>query len=96
MKLTKQSIEKMIEHADDNELDALTGDVVRLSKDELAELKAMLWLAKDDETPKHWEALVIEARFQLDDKTAQFITDTPDLGGKLRTALGKLESAGRL
>lgn len=96
MKLKKQAIEKMIEHADDNQLDALTGDMVRLSNDELAELKAMLWLAKDDETPKHWEALVIEARFQLDDKTAQFITDTPELGGKLRLALNKLEAAGRI
>ncbi len=56
MKLTKQAIEKMIEHAEDNELDALIGDMVRLSEDELAELKAMLWLAKDDETPKQWEA----------------------------------------
>lgn len=96
MKLTKQAIEKMIEHAENNKLDDLTGNMVRLSEDELAELKAMLWLAKDDETPKHWEALVIEARFQLDDKTAQFIADSPNLGDRLRTALGKLEAAGRI
>lgn len=96
MKLNKESIEKMIEHAGENQLDALTGEIVRLSEDQLAELKAMLWLAKDDETPKHWEALVIEARFQLDDKTAQFIIDTPGLDQKLRIALDKLEAAGRI
>ena len=67
-----------------------------LSKNAVSELKALVWLAKDDENPKHWDALVIEARFQLDDQTARFIADTPELGNKLQSALDKMESAGRL
>ncbi|MDX1455578.1 MAG: DUF3775 domain-containing protein [Gammaproteobacteria bacterium] len=94
--LSKEAVEKMIEHANDGQLDELTGDMVRLNEEQLAELKALVWLAKDDENPKHWEALVIEAKFQLDDQTARFIADTPELGSKLQSGLDKMESAGRI
>ena len=94
--LSKQAVEKMIEHANAGQLDELTGDMVRLSDEQLAELKALVWLAKDDENPKHWEALVIEAKFQLDTQTARYIADTPGLAEKLQAAIDKMESAGRL
>lgn len=97
MKSLKQStVETMIEHAESGELDKLTGEIVNLSKDALAELKALVWLGKDQDTPKHWDALVIEAKFQLDDQTARYVASTPDLPAVLRHGLEKLESSGRI
>ena len=94
--LKKTTVDTMVEHAESGELDKLTGEMVALSPDALAELKALVWLGKDQDTPKHWEALVIEAKFQLDDQTARFIATTPDLAGVLRHGLEKLEAAGRI
>lgn len=94
--LKRSSVEAMIEHAEADELDKLTGEMAELSQDALAELKALVWLGKDQDTPKHWEALVIEAKFQLDDQTARFIATTPGLGRVLRVALDKMEAAGRI
>lgn len=94
--LKRTTVESMIEHAEAGELDKLTGEIVALSPDALAELKALVWMGKDQDTPKHWDALVIEAKFQLDDQTPRFIADTPDLAGVLRHALEKMEAAGRI
>ena len=94
--LKKSNVETIITHAEAGELDKLTGEMVHLPQDALAELKALVWLGKDQDTPKHWDALVIEARFQLDDQTARFIASTPDLPGVLRHGLEKLESSGRI
>lgn len=94
--LKRSSVEAMIDHAAADELDKLTGEMANLSPDALAELKALVWLGKDQDTPKHWEALVIEAKFQLDDQTARFIATTPDLAAVLRAALDKMEAAGRI
>jgi len=97
MKALKQTtVEAMIGYAETGELDKLTGEIVHLSQDALAELKALVWLGKDQDSPKHWDALVIEAKFQLDDQTARFVAGTPGLPGVLRQALEKLESSGRI
>lgn len=97
MKALKQAtVEAMIGHAEAGELDKLTGEIVRLSRDALAELKALVWLGKDQDTPKHWDALVIEAKFQLDDQTARYVAGTPELPAVLRHGLEKLESSGRI
>lgn len=94
--LKREQIETMIEAADNGELDVLVGAIVNLSSDGLAELKALAWLGKDDESPKHWDALIIEARFQNDDQTARYIADIPELGARLRRGLSKLEDSGRI
>ena len=94
--LKRTTVETLIEHATSGEFDKLTGEMVGLSKDALAELKALVWLGKDQDSPKHWEALVIEARFQLDDQTARYLASTPDLPVVLERALDQLEAAGRI
>lgn len=94
--LKRETVEQMILYADAHELDKLTGEMVRLTPDALAELKALAWLAKDADSPKHWDALVIEAKFQLDDQTARFIATMPDLADKLRKGIDMLEASGRL
>lgn len=94
--LDRSTVEALIAYSEQAELDNLTGELVRLSPEAIAELKALVWLGRDEESPKHWEALVIEARFQLDDQTTQVIAGIPDLGAFLREGLARLESAGRI
>ncbi|HEX7046265.1 MAG TPA: DUF3775 domain-containing protein [Gammaproteobacteria bacterium] len=94
--LKRTTTEAMIEHAEAGNLDKLSGEMAHMSEDALAELKALVWLGKDQDSPKHWEALVIEAKFQLDDQTARYLATTPDLAGILRRALDQLEAAGRI
>lgn len=94
--LKRTTTEAMIEHAEAGDLDKLSGEMAHMSQDALAELKALVWLGKDQDSPKHWEALVIEAKFQLDDQTARYLATTPDLAGILRRALDQLEAAGRI
>lgn len=94
--LKRTTVDSLIEHAASGELDKLTGEMVRLSKEALAELKALVWLGKDQDSPKHWDALVIEAKFQLDDQTARYLSTTPELADILTRALDQLEAAGRI
>lgn len=94
--LKRETVEAMVEYAERDELDRLTGEMAGLSPDAMAELKALVWLGKDQDSPKHWEALVIEARFQLDDQTAHYLASRPDLADTLRHGLERLEASGRI
>ena len=94
--LTKDNVEDIIRAAEAKELDNVVGVMVRIPIGALAELKALLWLGKDMDSPKHWEALVIEARAKLDGETARFLADDPTLARSLRKGLDALEAAGRL
>jgi len=62
----------------------------------VAELKALLWLARDGESPRHWDALVIEARSKVDLKTAGLFAEDPQLANSLTEGLEMLEAAGRI
>lgn len=94
--LKRTTTEAIISHADSGELDKLTGEMAHMSEDALAELKALVWLGRDRDSPKHWDALVIEAKFQLDDQTARYLSTTPELADILTRALDQLEAAGRI
>lgn len=94
--LKRESVEAMVEYAERDELDNLTGEIVRLSPAAMAELKALVWLGRDQDSPRHWDALVIEARFQLDDQTAHFLATNPDLADSLRRGIERLEASGRI
>jgi hypothetical protein len=94
--LPRDKVEDVIRHADANELDGVTGILVRLSREQLSEFKALLWLGKDMDSPKHWDALVIEARETLDGETPRFLANSPNLASSLRKGLESLEAAGRI
>lgn len=89
-------VRELIGYAGNGELDQVVGILVRLDKDQLAELKAVLWLGKDGHTPKHWEALVIQARAKLDKDTVQFLAEEKNLGSDLHKGMDLLESSGRI
>lgn len=94
--LDRSTVEALIAYSEQAELDNLTGELVCLSPEAMAELKALVWLGRDEESARHWDALVIEARFQLDDQTLRVIAGTPGLGTFLREGLTRLEAAGRI
>lgn len=95
-KLPRTAVEDIIRFANAKEIDNVVGVMVRLSLDELAELKALTWLGRDMDNPKHWEALVIEASYKLDSETARFLADDPNLAANLQRGIDALETAGRL
>lgn len=89
-------VRELIGYAEKGELDQVVGILVRLDKDQLAELKAVLWIGKDGQTPKHWDALVIQARAKLDKDTVQFLAEEKNLGSDLHKGMDMLENSGRI
>lgn len=94
--LKPQQLRELISYAEQGELDKVVGMLVRFNQDQLAELKAVLWMGKDGQSPKHWDALVIQARAKLDKDTVQYFTDEKNLGSDLHKGLDMLENAGRI
>jgi hypothetical protein len=94
--LKPAQVRELIGFAEKGELDNVVGILVRLDKDQLAELKAVLWLGRDGHTPKHWDALVIQARAKLDKDTVQFLAEEKNLGADLHKGIDLLENAGRI
>ena len=89
-------VRELIGFAEKGELDNVVGILVRLDKDQLAELKAVLWLGRDGHTPKHWDALVIQARAKLDKDTVQYLAEEKNLASDLNKGMDLLENAGRI
>lgn len=94
--LTPEEIRRLVDLQGTDDRDGLASTLRGLSHDALAELKALMWLARDDESPRHWDALVIEARFKVDDKTAAIFAEDPELGNSLTRGLEILDASGRL
>ena len=94
--LKPAQVRELIGYAEKGELDNVVGVLVRLDKEQLAELKAVLWLARDGHTPKHWDALVIQARAKLDKDTVQFLAEEKNLGTDLHKGMDLLENSGRI
>jgi len=94
--LKPQQLRELIGYAEKGELDQVVGMLVRFDKEQLAELKAVLWIGKDGQSPKHWDALVIQGRAKLDKETVQFMAEDKDFGSALHKGLDMLESSGRI
>ena len=94
--LDRKTVEELMEVAEGGELDKVVGILVGLDAEQLAEMRALTWMAKDKDTPKHWDALVIEARSRIDDQTARYIATMPDLADTLRKGVELMEASGRI
>ena len=94
--VNRQQVEELVSFADQDDLNGLVGVMVRMPPSALAELRSIIWLGRDGESPKHWDALVIEARSQVDDQTPRFLAESPDLAQNLRKGLDLLEASGRI
>jgi hypothetical protein len=95
-KLSLEQVRKLVDLQGTGDMDGLAAALRELSLDAMAELKALLWLARDDESPRHWDALVIEARFKVDERTPGLFAEDPELGDSLTRGLEILEASGRL
>lgn len=95
-KLKPERVRELISYCESGEFDRLVGVLVRLSPDELSELKALIWLGRDGHTPKHWDALVIEAREKLDADTPRYLAEEKNLGANLSKGLESMENSGRI
>ena len=94
--LKPQQLRELIGYAEGGELDKVVGMLVRFDMEQLAELKAVLWMGKDGQSPKHWDALVIQARAKLYKDTVQYFTDENNLGADLHKGMDMLENSGRI
>lgn len=94
--LRTDTAQALLQAAQRKELDSITGILVRLSRDALAECKALVWLGQGREVPKYWDALVAEARSRLDDRTVLQLAEDPQLAACLRAGLERLDDAGKL
>ena len=94
--LTRKDIEDLRKYALSGELDKVVGVLVNLDREGLAELKAFLWIANREDPPKHWDALVIQARQKIDRETPRFIADDARLAEKIKDGIDIMENAGRL
>jgi Protein of unknown function (DUF3775) len=94
--LKPQQLRELIGYAEKGELDQVVGMLVRFDKEQLAELKAVLWIGKDGQNPKHWDALVIQGRAKLDKDTVQYLAEEKSLGQDLHKGLDMLEASGRI
>lgn len=95
-KLRQEQVRRLVDLQGTGDQDGLAAALRELPQDSLAELKALLWLARDNESPRHWDALVIEARFKVDDKTYGLFAEDPELGNSLTRGMEILEASGRL
>jgi len=94
--LKREKIEELLRYAEAQELDNVVGVLVHMSKEELAELKAFLWIANREDPPKYWDALVIQAREKIDRETPLFIAGDQRLAEKIKAGLEIMENAGRM
>lgn len=94
--LSPDSVRHLVDLHGTDDPDGLAAALRELPHDALAELKALLWLTRDGEAPRHWDALVIEARFKVDYKTPALFAEDPELGNDLTRGLEILEASGRL
>lgn len=94
--LNKTKIKEIIDSAQAKELDRLVGALVDLPPEGLAEVKALIWLGRDRDSPRHWDALVIEAKAKIDEETARILAEDESLGEDIAAGVEKLEDAGRI
>jgi len=94
--LSQEDVRRMVDLQGTGDSDGLSALLRSMSKDDLAEMKALLWLARDGESARHWDALVIEARFKVDEKTSGLFAEDPELANSLMKGLEILEASGRI
>lgn len=94
--LDRDRVNRLVDLYGTGDRDALAEILRGYSSDALAELKALIWLGRDEEWPGHWDALVIEARAKVDESTPGRLTETPNLANVLVAGMERLEEAGRV
>ena len=84
------NIEILEDYPDDPVVEEITQLVNALSVDEQIDLVTLMWLGRDDYTAADWDSVREEAAAAHNERTAQYLLGTPNLGDLLEEGLSTL------
>ncbi len=78
------------DYADDPTYIELVEAIEGLNEDEMIELVALVWLGRGDYEAEEWDQALDAAREAHNERTADYLVGTPNLGDELEEGLAKL------
>jgi len=85
-----KNVEILEDYADDPVVEEITSFVDSLSVDEQIDLVTLMWLGRDDYTAADWDSVREEATRAHNERTAEYLLGTPNLGDLLEEGLSML------
>ena len=85
-----KDIEVLEDYPDDPVVEEITSFVNSLSVDEQVDLVTLMWLGRDDYTAADWDSVRAEAASAHNNRTAEYLLGTPNLGDLLEEGLSML------
>jgi len=85
-----KGIEILEDYPDDPVVEEITSLVNALSVDEQIDLVTLMWLGRDDYSAADWDGVREEAAAAHNERTAQYLLGTPNLGDLLEEGLSVL------
>lgn len=85
-----KDVEILEDYADDPVVEEITSFVNSLSVDEQVDLVTLMWLGRDDYTAADWDSVREEAASAHNNRTAEYLLGTPNLGDLLEEGLSML------
>ncbi len=85
-----KDVEILEDYPDDPVVEEITSLVDSLSVDEQVDLVTLMWLGRDNYTAADWNAVREEAAAAHNERTAQYLLGTPNLGDLLEEGLSML------
>jgi Protein of unknown function (DUF3775) len=83
-------IEVLEDHEDDPVVEELTSFINSLSEDEQIDLVALAWLGREDYSARDWPVVRGEAARAHNQRTAEYLLGTPQIGDFLEEGLSML------
>lgn len=85
-----KDVEILEDYTDDPMVEEITSLVNSLSVDEQVDLVTLMWLGRDDYTAADWDSVREEAASAHNNRTAEYLLGTPNLGDLLEEGLSML------
>ena len=85
-----KDVEILEDYTDDPVVEEITSFVNSLSVDEQVDLVTLMWLGRDDYTAADWDSVREEAASAHNNRTAEYLLGTPNLGDLLEEGLSML------
>ena len=85
-----KDVEILEDYTDDPVVEEITSLVNSLSVDEQVDLVTLMWLGRDDYTAADWNSVREEAASAHNNRTAEYLLGTPNLGDLLEEGLSML------
>jgi len=85
-----KDVEILEDYPDDPVVEEITSFVNSLSVDEQVDLVTLMWLGREDYTAADWDSVREEAARAHNERTAEYLLGTPNLGDLLEEGLSML------